>query len=628
MKKKILLFVLAFAMIFTSLVSVAHADEPAGEGATVDCDCPVHNPDAKVPSLECSNEERVVNIASEATFTVQGGTWHIQNHTSELVDGDWHIGMLGNNTGGDTYITATFADPNYVTDINIVVNSYGINLPTRPWDTIPVNDMTEKTSDGFGLYITLYTWDEVAQEEKVMDLFNNTKLTWTGDQQVVTINPNARVTKIVFKNTDRWAIMNMIWEVEVFSTEISHIWELDNTDTAPTCTVDGVGDYKCMCGAENNDQPIPALGHEAGEEYFVLPAVPAVEDDPATLEDETAAAVPSKHYNLCTREDCNEKLNISDHEWSHACDVKCDKCGETRTSDEAHAYEKADCQTKCDNCDFVRTDATVQHTYEHDCDTSCEECDEIRTTAGHQYTDCEDTECNVVGCGETRTAPGHAYDNACDNTCNNGCSVANPDYIEGHLYDNCDDTVCNECEFERTALAHIYDNCDDTQCNTCGMTRTAVAHVYDNACDGTCNNCTVTRTPADHVYDNACDATCNVCNAERTPADHVYDNACDATCNVCNAARTPADHVYDNACDTTCNVCNAERTVADHAWGEWAENEEGYEERACANCGVKETGDKAGLGGGAIAGIVIGSVAVVGGGGFAAWWFIFKKKAI
>ena len=609
MKKKILLFVLAFAMIFTSLVTTSYADEPAGgEEETIECDCPVHNPDAKVPSTECANADRVVNIASEATFTVQGGTWHIQNHTSELVDGDWHIGMLGNNTGGDTYITATFADPNYVTDINIVVNSYGINLPTRPWDTIAVNNMTEKTSDGFGLYITLYTWDETAQEEKVLAGFDNFRLTWSGSDQVVTLNPNAQITKIVFKNTDRWSIMNMIWEVEVFSTEVSHIWELDNVDTAPTCTEEGVGDYVCMCGATNNDQPIPAIGHEAGEEYYILPGTPAVEDDPATEGvDETAAAVPSKHYNLCTRDGCDEKLNISDHAWSHACDVKCDKCGETRTSDEAHAYEKADCQTKCDNCDFVRTDATVQHTYEHDCDASCEECDEIRETAGHQYTDCADADCNVVGCGETRTAPGHVWDNDCDNECN-GCGAANPDYVAGHVWDNCDDTVCNECEFTRTALAHIYDDCDDTQCNTCGMTRTAVAHVYDNACDANCNNC----------------------QKARTVADHVYDNACDATCNVCGGARTPAAHVYDNDCDKTCNVCSAERTVADHVWGEeFEESENGTKVYTCSICGIKnDSGEKTGLGGGAIAGIVIGSVAVVGGGGFAAWWFIFKKKAI
>ena len=37
--------------------------------------------------------------------------------------------------------------------------------------------------------------------------------------------------------------------------------------------------------------------------------------------------------------------------------------------------------------------------------------------------------------------------------------------------------------------------------------------------------------------------------------------------------------------------------------------------------------DKAGLGAGAIVGIVIGSVAVVGIGGFSLFWFVIKKKS-
>lgn len=36
--------------------------------------------------------------------------------------------------------------------------------------------------------------------------------------------------------------------------------------------------------------------------------------------------------------------------------------------------------------------------------------------------------------------------------------------------------------------------------------------------------------------------------------------------------------------------------------------------------------DEGDLPGGAIAGIAVGSVAVVGGGGFAAYWFIFRKR--
>lgn len=586
MKKKILLFVLAFAMIFTSLVSVAHAEDGGDEsGDTWQCLCPVHNPEYNGEGSTCEGAARRVNIAKNATF-VETSTdgWQLKAGLPLLVDGDWHTGALSNPKhapAANNYFEMHFAETNNVTEINFVVNSTG----QGSYDGNSV--WNELTNNDFVLTVKLYNGaDQVGENVTIA----------TKDIQTYSITPNSPITKITVQSNSAYTTVNVIWEIEVWSQQISHIWELTNTDTAPDCVNPGVGDYTCACGATNNDQPIPATGHTAGTEWFIEPAVDST---------------PEKHYNKCINGDCTEKMNLGEHNYSAECDLTCNTCGTARTSSAAHEFTYGECQTICDNCDFVRTDAPAQHTYDHGCDTECNVCEEVRETE-HVYTDCEDTECDsqnadgTIKCGATRTAPGHTWDNACDNECN-ACGAANPDYVAGHFYDNCDDTVCNECEFERTALAHVYDDCDDTGCNTCGMTRTAVAHVYDNACD----------------------ANCNTCNKARTPADHVYDNACDATCNVCNAARTPADHVYDNACDKTCNVCNAERTVADHAWGEWTENADELEERACSVCGVKETREpEGGLGGGAIAGIVIGSVAVVGGGGFAAWWFIFKKKAI
>jgi len=75
---------------------------------------------------------------------------------------------------------------------------------------------------------------------------------------------------------------------------------------------------------------------------------------------------------------------------------------------------------------------------------------------------------------------------------------------------------------------------------------------------------------------------------------HAYDNACDSECNTCGEERIPAEHVDDDG-NNTCDICGAEIS-------------------------------KDGLSGGAIVGIVIGSVAVLGGGGFALWWFAFRKK--
>lgn len=80
-----------------------------------------------------------------------------------------------------------------------------------------------------------------------------------------------------------------------------------------------------------------------------------------------------------------------------------------------------------------------------------------------------------------------------------------------------------------------------------------------------------------------------------------------------NGLLTVLDHEYDNACDADCNVCGEARTPAEH----YSENADGK----CDECGKSFK-----LSGGAIAGIVIGSVAILGLGGFSIVWFVIKKK--
>lgn len=625
MKKKILLFVLAFAMIFTSLVSVAHAEEEGGdEPEGFVCTCPTCKgteaglrSDAEI--TECQGQQ-YLNIAPSAKIVeIQNTHWHFSSGISpinRLTDGDWHYGVLSPAGTPWEKFSMAFEGDNAVDKIVLVLDNWGQGTNSGGATYTPTKtNLDDRGGTNYTFKVSIFTWDATAGAE----VQYGETLTYTVDKTtpVIEIDGNGtNVTKITFEygRNAEWVINKVIWEIEVWSNQVFHNWTVDEDAivTAPTCTTEGLGGYTCNCGATLANATIPATGHAPNGEWTVEPAVPAVEDDPATEDvDETAAAIPEKCYQGCANPGCNEKLDYGTHSYSSDCDLACNKCAKTRESSTAHFY-LADCQEACKNCGEAR-ETTVAHTYDHGCDAQCNMCMATRETT-HVYTDCEDTICDSVNaddptlaCGFERVAPGHTWDNACDNECN-ACGAANPDYVAGHVWDNCDDTVCNECEFTRTAVAHIYDNCDDTQCNTCGMTRTAVAHVYDNACDATCNNCTVTRTPADHVYDNACDATCNVCGA----------------------ARTPAAHVYDNDCDKTCNVCNAERTVADHVYGEeFEESEAGTKVYTCSICGYKnDSGEKAGLGGGAIAGIVIGSVAVVGGGGFAAWWFIFKKKAI
>lgn len=61
-----------------------------------------------------------------------------------------------------------------------------------------------------------------------------------------------------------------------------------------------------------------------------------------------------------------------------------------------------------------------------------------------------------------------------------------------------------------------------------------------------------------------------------------------------------------------------------HDYGTTWKSDENNHWNEC-ECGDKES-EKTGLSGGAIAGIAVGSVAVVGLGGFSLFWFVIKKK--
>ena len=179
-----------------------------------------------------------------------------------------------------------------------------------------------------------------------------------------------------------------------------------------------------------------------------------------------------------------------------------------------------------------------------------------------------------------------------------------------HLYADCLDTSCNNenCEYEREAAEdHAYDGCFDVECNNDGCTVTRViednAHSFTNSHDGDCNNdgCSFRRATS---HTPGAEATCTA----------------PQTCTVCNEELAAAlGHKYDNACDEACNVCAAERTASEHA--------DGDENGLCDVFGSELENDK-GLSGGAIAAIVIGSVAAVGLGGFSLFWFVIRKKKI
>ena len=94
---------------------------------------------------------------------------------------------------------------------------------------------------------------------------------------------------------------------------------------------------------------------------------------------------------------------------------------------------------------------------------------------------------------------------------------------------------------------------------------------------------------------------------------HKYDNACDKTCNTCQTERTPAEHT-DADGNEKCDTCGYDMPKTSIDPGE-------------GNTNKDNTDENNGLSTGAIVGIAVGSVAVVGLGGFSLFWFVIKKKS-
>ena len=175
MKKKILLFVLAFAMIFTSLVTTSYADEPAGgEGGEQEeevwqCQCPVHNPEYEGEGTVCDGTARRINIARNLvigeTLTTTSTSWHLVNGLPTLFDGNWHEGCLSaahHPPQANNYFEMHFAEGNMVTEIKFVVNSTGRG-------TYDGNSVwNELTNRDFTLTVNLYNGSEKVGETVVI----------------------------------------------------------------------------------------------------------------------------------------------------------------------------------------------------------------------------------------------------------------------------------------------------------------------------------------------------------------------------------------------------------------------------------------------------------------------------
>ena len=244
------------------------------------------------------------------------------------------------------------------------------------------------------------------------------------------------------------------------------------------------------------------------------------------------------------------------------------------------------------------------------------------------------------------------------------CSTCNTAYgqVAEHNYSEATCTkkaTCSACGAETGELKpHNYSEATCTKkatCSVCGdETGELKPHNYSEATctkKATCSVCgDETGELKAHDYSEAtciAKAKCSVCQEETGDfAPHNYSEAtclAKAKCSVCQEETGDlADHVDENE-DGKCDVCeyqmttipeqttpDPEESTPEQTTPEPEETTPDSEQPEVPDDNTPDDLEehKKGLSGGAIAGIVVGSVAVVGAGGFAVWWFVIQKKTV
>lgn len=169
-------------------------------------------------------------------------------------------------------------------------------------------------------------------------------------------------------------------------------------------------------------------------------------------------------------------------------------------------------------------------------------------------------------------------------------------------------------------------------CAICGAAVSETGHNYDTGAVTTAPTCThkgiktyTCQNDSAHTYTEELDALGHTPEAvsAKAPTCTETGKSEGVRCSVCGVTLTEGSeisatgHSYDNACDVDCNVCADTREPSEHA--------DADKNKICDVCG-KEL--KKGLSGGAVAGIIAGSAAILGVGGFSVFWFVIKKKRL
>ncbi len=209
--------------------------------------------------------------------------------------------------------------------------------------------------------------------------------------------------------------------------------------------------------------------------------------------------------------------------------------------------------------------------------------------------------------------------------------------------------ACSGCSAHLDEAPHSYDvnNSCDADCNVCGYER-SVTHdftgVWQKDADGhwhVCENeCGATDTKTNHVSAGAATETdpevCSICGWEIASALGHITHTPEAEwkknethhwheCTGCEDQELDKDAHNDGNNDGSCDTCDYTFSAGTVVPGTDPINPSPDPEPQ-PPVDNPPMDDNEGLGVGAIVGIVLGSVAVVGGGGFALFWFVIRKK--
>ena len=340
----------------------------------------------------------------------------------------------------------------------------------------------------------------------------------------------------------------------------------DSGDFLPTLPTTVTGDYK-MAASVNEDGSDTVTFNE--DDFKTYKYVSIHVHDYGTAWESDA----NEHWNECA---CGEKTNKAAHSGGTAtcqAKAKCEVCN-------AEYGELAACAGGTATCTEKAKCATCGNEYGELAPHNYNIADGYKGADGHA---------NTCSCGAHDTPAAHTPDRTeATETDPIKCTVCGYiiEPIKGHVHapksewKSDEDNhwhECTGCEGQQLEKAAHTDNDTNGACDVCGYTM-PVSHTHDYG--------TTWKTDANNHW-KECE-----CGEKSENAAHIDGNG-------------------DNKCDT-CDYAMSAHDPDDPGTTPPADN--------------PPTDDEGGLGAGAIVGIVIGSVAVVGVGGFALFWFVIKKK--